>query len=572
MVKQRKQRKHGLRFPLFKRKNINNGSGDNNNNSNEGEKTKEMVLGHPPKLRLMRLNNFGNMVRTGADPMEPVGDSGNIERYSIDWQQQQQFQQQQQLLQQLLQLLQPLSPQQQQQLLQDLLQLQLLQLSQLSQQLQQRLQRLLLHLPQLQPQNWLPHLRFNEQQQLLQLLQRQKKLQTKVKAGGDGDSGSGSAGDGGGDSGDDGDDNDGGDRIEGGGGGKMGSKMEPNGRHDYRNRFSYHGGDENGYPVGQLHRCYYEKPNVCSIIPYQRKNINNGSGDNNNNSNEGEKTKEMVLGIPPNRGQIKLKTFGDMVRTGANPMEPVGESGNIKNYHIDQPSQQLQLQQQPSWQLLHQQKELQTKVKAGGDGDSVSDGVNGSGDDGGDNDSGHKTEGGGSGKMGTKMEPKGQHDNCNRFSCHGGDENGYPVGQLHRCNYQAAIAVAAMAAEMATAIMLVGIKLKAVAMEKWILKRSPRVNTMITLTDSHIMQGDENGGSAGDSGGDDGDDNDGGDKTEDGGVAVGKWVPKWSLMVDTITVTDSHVMVEMRMGIQLDSCIAAIMRNQMFVLSYHIRC
>ncbi|KAK1593025.1 hypothetical protein Q3G72_034622 [Acer saccharum] len=202
----------------------------------------------------------------------------------------------------------------------------------------------------------------------------------------------------------------------------------------------------------------------------------------------------MVLGHPPNRGQIKLKTFGDTVRTGANPMEPVGESGNIKNYHIDQPSQQLQLQQQqPSWQLLQQQKELQTKVKAGGDGDSGSDCGNGSGDDGGDNDSGHKTEGGGSGKMGTKMEPKGQHDNRNRFSCHGGDENGYPVGQLHRCNYQAAIAVAAMAAEMATAIMLVGIKLKAVAMEKWIPKRSPRVNTMITLTDSHIMQGDENG-------------------------------------------------------------------------------
>ncbi|KAK0606736.1 hypothetical protein LWI29_003607 [Acer saccharum] len=510
MVKQRKQRKHGLRFPLFKRKNINNGSGDNNNNSNEGEKTKEMVLGHPPKRRLMRLNNFGNMVRTGADPMEPVGDSGNIERYPNVFQL---FLQRQMMQDVLLPVLQRLSQQQQLQLLQDLLQQQLLQLSQPMQQLLQLLQlsqqqqlqpeeQLLLkkllqlkRLPQLQPQNWLSHLSFEEQHHLMQLLERQKKLQTKVKAGGDGDSGSGSgsAGDSGGD---DGDDNDGGDKTEGGGGGggKMGTKMEPNGRHDYRNRFSYHGVDENGYPVGQLHRCYYEKPNVCSILPYQRKNINNGSGDNNNNSNEGEKTKEMVQGIHPNRGQIKLKTFGDMVRTGANPMEPVGESGNIKNYHIDQPSQQLQLQQQqPSWQLLQQRKELQTKVKAGGDGDSGSDCGNGSGDDGGDNDSGHKTEGGGSGKMGTKMEPKGQHDNRNRFSCHGGDENGYPVGQLHRCNYQAAIAVAAMAAEMATAIMLVGIKLKAVAMEKWIPKRSPRVNTMITLTDSHIMQGDENG-------------------------------------------------------------------------------
>ncbi|KAK2645051.1 hypothetical protein Ddye_020246 [Dipteronia dyeriana] len=84
-------------------------------------------------------------------------------------------------------------------------------------------------------------------------------------SGGDGGDGDGSGGDG------DGSDvnNDGGDKTEGGGGGKMGTKLEAKGHDDFRNRFSYHAGDENRYPVGQLHRCYYHKPNVCSIIPYQ---------------------------------------------------------------------------------------------------------------------------------------------------------------------------------------------------------------------------------------------------------------------------------------------------------------
>ncbi|KAK4855287.1 hypothetical protein QYF36_005722 [Acer negundo] len=84
--------------------------------------------------------------------------------------------------------------------------------------------------------------------------------------GGDGGDGGGGSDAGGGSSGGDNDDRD---HTEGSGGGKMGTKMESMVQPDFRD-FRNNAGDENGYPVGQLHRRNYEKPNVCSIIPYEK--------------------------------------------------------------------------------------------------------------------------------------------------------------------------------------------------------------------------------------------------------------------------------------------------------------
>ncbi|KAK1591831.1 hypothetical protein Q3G72_014385 [Acer saccharum] len=174
----------------------------------------------------------------------------------------------------------------------------------------------------------------------------------------------------------------------------------------------------------------------------KKKNINNGHGDNNNNSNEGEKTKEMVRlplkgddgsggdkdkkggsGSGDNDGGDKTEGGGGVGGKMGIKTESKGQHDNRNGlpYILRLPPKHCKLTVK-TFLLCGRTHNLEVQLKGGDGSGGDKDKKGGSGSGSGDNDGGGKTEGGGGvgGKMGTKTESKGQHDNRNGFSYHAG--------------------------------------------------------------------------------------------------------------------------------------------------------